>query len=286
MTLRETARLITPPLFIQAAERLSRRRERPEWEYVPEGWEYARTHPEVRGWNVEDVLGAYEAKWPQFTKMVEGTGPLGVTHESSLITNQDVMSHNAMMSFGYVLALAASRKERLSMLDWGGGIGHYFVLAQTLLPEVEIEYHCKDVPVLSEYGARLFPEQRFYSDDRCFDRGYDLVMAGTSMHYSEDWQVLLRQLAGAARSYLYIAQLPIVQEASSFVFIQRPYEYGYNTEYLSWCLNRAEFLGAAEQAGLQLLREFVYGHRPFIHGAPEQNVYRGYLFRAGVRESA
>ena len=286
MTLKETVRLVTPPLFIQAIERLRVRRERVEWEHVPEGWAYARTHPEIRGWNVQDVLEAYKAKWLQFEEMVEGSGPLGVAHESSLVTNQDVFAHNAMMSFGYVLALAARDSKRVSMLDWGGGIGHYFLLAEALLPEVEIEYHCKDVPVLSDYGARLFPGQHFYADDRCFARVYDLVMASTAMHYVEDWQALLQRLAGATRNYLYIAQLPTVLEAPSFVFVQRPYKYGYNTEYLSWCLNRAEFLGVAERSGLHLLREFVYGHQPFIHGAPEQNAYRGYLFRAGSQGSA
>ena len=270
-----------PPVFFHLTKRLrGGNRSRIEWEYVPEGWAYAETHPEVKGWNVQDVLEAYKEKWPKFVRMVQGTGPLGVAHESALTTNEDLSSHNTMMGFAYALALAAHKKDRLSMLDWGGGIGHYYLLAQALLPEVEIEYHCKDVPVLCEYGAQLFPQQHFSMDERCFDRVYDFVLASVSMHYTEDWQTLLQRLAGATRDYLYIANLPTVQKASSFVFVQRPYQYGYNTEYLAWCLNRTEFLHTAERAGLHLLREFVYGHQPFIHGAPEQNTYRGYLFRA------
>jgi putative methyltransferase (TIGR04325 family) len=154
------------------------------------------------------------------------------------------------------------------------------LLAQALLPGVEIEYHCKDMPVLCEYGAQLFPRQHFYSNNRCLDRAYDFVLASTSMHYTEEWQTLLNRLAGATSGYLYIANLPSVQRAASFVFVQRPYQYGYNTEYLAWCLNQIEFLNIAEAAGLHLLREFVYGHQPVIHGAPEQNTYRGYLFQA------
>ena len=281
MQLKETIKQLTPPVFIHSAKRLrTHRGSRVEWEYVPDGWVYAQTHSEVRGWNVQAVLETYKGKWPQFVRMVEGTGPLGVAHESSLATNEDIPSHNTMMAFGYALALAARKQDRLSMLDWGGGIGHYYLLAQALLPGVEIEYHCKDVPVLSEYGAQLFPEQHFCSDERCLERVYDFVLASTSMHYTEEWQILLQRLADATRDYLYVADLPTVLEAPSFVFVQRPYEYGYNTEYLGWCLNQAEFLHTAERAGLHLLREFVYGHQPFIHGAPEQNAYRGYLFRA------
>jgi putative methyltransferase (TIGR04325 family) len=272
---------MVPPVFIRLARQLrADGAARPEWEYVPDGWVYAERHPEVRGWNVQDVLETYKRKWPQFARMATGTGPLGVAHESGLATNEDILSHNAIMAFGYALALAARDKKRLSLLDWGGGIGHYYLLARTLLPDLEIEYHCKDVPVLSEYGARLFPDQRFSSDERCLEDVYDFVLASTSVHYTEDWRSLLERLAGATRDYLYIAQLPTVPEAPSFVFVQRPYHYGYNTEYLGWCLNQTEFLQAAERSGLRLQREFVYGYQPLIHGAPEQNAYRGYLFRA------
>jgi len=296
MTFRDFIKLLTPPLLVQAGLRLanilrpqpapsvSGSSARPEWEYIPEGWAYPRTHPEVKGWNVQGVLETYKQKWPQFVRMVQGTGPLGVAHESALTTNEDIYSHNTILTFAYTLALAARQKDRLSMLDWGGGIGHYYLLAQALLPDVEIEYHCKDVPLLAEHGASLFPDAHFYTDDACLKRSYDFVLASTSLQYSEDWRTLAQNLTGASSAYLYIANLPTVKQAPSFVFVQRPYQYGYNTEYLAWCLNYAEFLHIMEQAGLHLLREFVYGHQPFIHHAPEQNIYRGYLFQTRPEE--
>jgi len=46
-------RLVTPPVLIQVAKRLrSDRESRAAWGYVPDGWVYAETHPEVKGWNV------------------------------------------------------------------------------------------------------------------------------------------------------------------------------------------------------------------------------------------
>jgi len=285
MNIKDIIRLITPPLFIDTFRSLRHRGEsNAEWEYIPEGWAYVKQHPEIKGWNVSDVLETYKKKWPKFVAMVQGTGPLGIAHESPLNTNEDIISHNEMMAFAYVLARAARNKDKLSMLDWGGGIGHYNLLAQAFLPDVQIDYHCKDVPLLCEYGAKLFPKQKFYVDESCFDRTYDFVLASTSLHYTEDWKTLVQRLADATAGYLYIAKLPSVQEVASFVFVQRPYQYGYNTEYLSWCLNRTEFLQTTERSGLELVREFVYGHRPLIHGAPEQNIYRGYLFRSHSRE--
>lgn len=274
-------RYLTPPVLIEGWQWLFRKvcSRKPEWEYVPEGWTYIQTHPKIKGWNVQDVLETYKRKWPKFVAMVRGTGPLGIAHESGLTTNTDIYSHNTIMAFAYTLALAARKKDRLSVLDWGGGIGHYYLIAQTLLSDVDIEYHCKDVPLLCAYGEHLFPNQFFYTDDRCFDRTYDFVLASTSIHYAVEWRVLLKNLADACGEYLYIANMPTVQQSPSFVFVQRPYQYGYNTEYLAWCLNRTEFLSAATDSDLKLVREFVYGYEPLIDSAPEQNMYRGYLFR-------
>lgn len=279
MTLKEFVRLVTPPLFIKLAKRLRSSSVSVEWEYVPEGWAYARQHAEVKGWNVQDVLDTYKRKWPRFVRMTQGTDPLGVAHESDLTSNADIGSHNTIMAFAYAIAFAAHRLDAISMLDWGGGIGHYYLLAKSLLPDVKIEYHCKDVPVLAEYGAQLFPGQHFYTDESCLKRAYDFVMASASMHYTEDWQRLLAGLAQAAQKYLYITRLPTVLQAESFVFVQRPYAYGYGTEYLGWCMNRSSFLNEACKHSLTLVREFVIGESPLIVNAPEQCQYRGFLFR-------
>ncbi len=170
------------------------------------------------------------------------------------------------------------------MLDWGGGIGHYYFLARALWPDLQIEYACKDVPLLAEYGATLFPDQHFSSGEDCLSGKYDLVMASASLQYEKDWKNLLHRLANASSKYMYIAQLPTIQKSPSFVFVQRPYQYGYNTEYLAWCINEAEFLAASRSAGLRLVRKFVYGYQPKIFKAPEQNIYSGYLFTVDREE--
>jgi putative methyltransferase (TIGR04325 family) len=252
-------------------------------EYVAEGWGYTKTHPEVKGWQVPEIVETYARKWPAFVAATEGTGPLGISHDSEVVTNTSSSSHNMVMAFGYVLALAAHRLDTLSMLDWGGGIGHYYALARALLPGVTIDYHCKDLPAIAEHGARLSPDQRFHGDDSCLERSYDLVMASGSLHCSERWRETLHRLAQATRGYLYVTRVPTILRGRSFVMVQRPYRHGYNTEYLLWCLNRAELVGAAEAAGLRLAREFIIGGRFEIAGAPEDAWDRGYLFRPLAR---
>jgi putative methyltransferase (TIGR04325 family) len=258
----------------------------PEWEYLPDGWPAAADTRKVKGWNVQEVVDAYRTKWPAFVERMNAAGPLDVSPEATLPAQSNLVFHNTIMAFAYVLAAAARQKKSLSMLDWGGGPGHYYLIAQRLLPAVRFEYSCKDVAVLAEYGQTLWPEAHYYSDNRCFERQYDLVMASGSMHYVCDWRDLLSKLAGSAGEYLFVTRLPTVERAASFVFIQRPYAYGYNTEYTGWCLNRADLLQQAEAAGLALVREFVTGERPVIANAPEQCVYRGFLFQRGPAPEA
>ncbi|MEI6370131.1 MAG: hypothetical protein WCO49_10520 [Nostocales cyanobacterium ELA608] len=188
------------------------------------------------------------------------------------------MFHNIVITYGYVLALTSRQKSELSLLDWGGGIGHYYLISQKLIPDLIIDYHCKDVPILAEYGQELFPKAHFYSDESCLSRKFDLVFASTSLHYSQNWQHTLKGLAEATSGYLFITRLPIVHQVASYVMVQRPYEYGYNTEYLGWCLNKDEFLSVAASFNLGVIREFISQVSPYIHNAPAQPQYWGFLF--------
>lgn len=249
----------------------------PEWEYLPHGWQEVDDHG--RGWNVESVVRAQREKWDCFVALTEGVGPLGIAHEASNLDNHDFGAHATIMSFAYVAAIAARHKELLSILDWGGGIGHYGVLAQALLPSVSLDYHCKDVPLLCSAGRGLRSDFTFHDNDSsCFSRKYDLVVASSSIQYSKKWRDVLRSLANTARGLLYVTRLPIVKEASSFVVLQRPHVYGYHTEYLGWFINRSEFLDHAAELGLVLLREFLVSESPHVKNAPEHCQYCGFLF--------
>lgn len=276
---------IVPPVLVDLARSLKRllRLEVIEWEYIPEGWAVKSTDAGVRGWNVESVLEAYKSRWPMFVKNLGGTTPFGVSPESLTDTHIDLTFHNTIMSYAYALALASRSRSSITMLDWGGGIGHYYLISKALAPDLEIEYHCKDVPVLSEYGKQLFPQAYFHMDEACLMQQYDFVLVSASLHYTEDWPSLLGRLARATGGYIFVTRLPIVLHAVSFVFLQRPYQYGYNTEYLGWCVNRNEFLKCAEAAGLILVRELITGEQPPIHRAPEQCQYHGFIFRSASK---
>lgn len=292
MKLKELAKLLLPPLVVGGLRSLRRalvpeRRDSPafqEWEYVPEGWRRVAC---VRGWNVDSVVQAQTAKWREFVRLTRGTGPLGIYHEAAMLSNISYVAHNTLMTYGYVLAMAARKRDRITLLDWGGGVGHYCVISRALMPDLEVGYHCRDVPLLCRGGRSLLPDARFHEDDdECFSRTYDLVLVSGSLHYWQDWKGLAQRLAGVSRPYLYVTRLPIVQRSQSFVTIQRPTQHGYDSEYLGWFLNRQEFLDHMQLMGTTLVREFLIEERPVVHGAPEQGEFRGFLFVSQEREAS
>ena len=81
-------------------------------------------------------------------------------------------------------------------------------------PDVTVEFHCRELPLLCSFGREAMPEVYFHDDDSCLDRTYDLVIASSSLQYTEDWEPLLARLAGAASGLVYLAGLPVVTTAN------------------------------------------------------------------------
>jgi putative methyltransferase (TIGR04325 family) len=252
-----------------------------EWEYVPEGWERQRKDPAVKGWDEAAVVEAYRAKLPAYAEAIAGPGPIGLpTSAAFRDAVPNVKDQNIVLGYAYALALASRQRDTVSILDWGGGAGLFYLLGRALLPdEVAIDHHCKDLPAVCAYGREALPNIRFHDDESCLGRRYDLVVASSSLQYSEEWRDLLARLAGAVGSYLYLARVPVALRSPSFVLLQRAYRYGFETEFLSWVFNRDELLAAASDSGLELVRELVFGERSDVRGAPDADETRGFLFR-------
>ncbi|MBM2823981.1 MAG: uncharacterized protein HW413_2727 [Thermoleophilia bacterium] len=284
MTARTIIQSITPPFLVDAARWVRAKvtgspKDLPVWEHVAEGWSRRESDPNVRGWDVDSIRHWHSERFPTWSRAFEAPNPLGASEYAREPTEQHLHSHNVHVSFAYVLTFTSGGRKSLSILDWGGGIGQYYLLARATLPGVALSYHCKDLPLLCQTGRELLPEVTFSEDERCLEQRYDLVLASNSLQYSEDWVDLLGKLAASAREYVYVAQLPTVLETPSFVAVQRPYAHGYDTEYLGWILNRESFLGAAATSGLRLAREFFFDNPVAVHGIAEPAVHRGFLLR-------
>jgi putative methyltransferase (TIGR04325 family) len=248
----------------------------PEWEYLPGGWQ--KTDPRAAGWNHPSVAQVMHERWPQFASVVKSTRPLGIFPLAPHVRHEG--GHNVSMTFGYVLARAAHGKDRVSMLDWGGALGHYALMAKNLLPEAALDITIKDLPDVCRLGHQLLPSVAFETDDEeCFRRSYDLVIASSSLQYVEDWRGVSSRLVKSAKGWTFVTRVSVVRAAPTFVVVQRPYAYGYRTEYISWVFNRDEFLSHMASTGAVLEREFIAGGNTQYVGAPEISETVGFLFR-------
>lgn len=261
------------PLKLLAQDTLGK----PFLEYAPAGWQTVLENQSKSGWNSLKAVASEIAKWEEFRRNVQGTGPLGFSHEhTDLSVVREVPFHNVHITFAYVLAAAAHMRRNLSVLDWGGGLGHYYLLGKAVMPATALDYHINEVPVMAEAGKLLNPDVNWYSDERSLERPYDLVMINGSLQYMQDWKNFLRRISRAVSvgGYLFLTRLPVVDHSPGFVAIQR----AYGMEMLHQQLNAKEVLSTVRSTGLRLVREFVVGDRPFVQNAPEQCELRGWLF--------
>ena len=243
------------------------------WQYVPEGW---NTPLKTRGWNLSSIAQTQQQKWDEYAAIIQSTLPLGVNHEDTQISEKNLIAHNLMMTFAYVVSLNSRNVVKPSMLDWGGGIGHYGLLAQEIIADTD--YYCYDLPELCKIGRQVLPSGNFIENrGEVFKNQYDLVYAGSSLWYDKDWKATLRELCLSCTQYLCVNKMIFVEHVSSFVAIQRPKGI-YDTEYLCWILNKTEFVDYVEQNGFKLVRELLIDKSPYIFKAPEQGNIVGFLF--------
>jgi putative methyltransferase (TIGR04325 family) len=263
----------TPPAMVPLLRRmrrpLSTTRRLPEW---PAGAEANWNHPSIAATEIE--------KWTRFLELTSGAQPLGINHELPRLGNLDPAAHNVTMSFAYSAAVAISGRQAISVLDWGGGLGHYARLLRVLFPAVDFDYQCHDLPEICELGRSVQPQVVYSSAPGAWeDRRYDFVLASGSLQAVRDWQRQLAQLARATRGHLLLGRTPVSESKSSFVIAQRPRGLGYNTELVSWVFDRGELLTVAAEAGLELIREFVLHDFEPVSGVRERPAVRAYLFR-------
>lgn len=270
-SVRNSAKLLLPPIAIRTAQRLMPA----PWEYLADHW--PQNDRRSVSWDDPSVVQTMLDNWDAYKRAVEGTARLAITPYST--DAHDSNTHSILMTYGYVLARAARGKESLSVLDWGGALGHYAVVGASLLPEVSLDFTVKERPDICAAGRALLPQVTFTSsDDECFSRRYDLVMAMGSLQYNEDWRSFSRQLANAAEGWLFITVLPMVHNSRSFVAIQRAQRLGLRADYISWVFNRDEFLEHLKSSGCILEREFVtLGSSP-CRNSREAIDWSGFLF--------
>ncbi len=265
-TLKRILQSIVPPLLWNIGKDLKRRvfRSVDQIAYAPEGWATPLPSDAAQEyWNT--FIARERTACQTLIARVQSREPL-------LMVNED--ESLKYITFGYVLALVAREKPKITVLDYGGNLGDYFWIGTALLPGVDLEFHCKELPKVADAGRRLSPAVTWHTDDACLDRPHDLVMFSSSLQYLPEWRDLLSRAARGVGGYLFLADVPTVRDVPSYVATHRT---GGMTK-LHHQFNRQEIVGTVEAAGLRLVREFDMGPHPWVENAPEQPACAGWLF--------
>ena len=125
MRARAALHQIMPPIVVSALRR--RRRPAPKWEYVSEEW----INDDGPGWDAEGVVDAYRRKLAVFREAIAAPSPIGVATEAGSGVGLSQYHQNEVLEYAYAVARAARDRDRISILDWGGGFGFMsFVVAE------------------------------------------------------------------------------------------------------------------------------------------------------------
>lgn len=264
MTAKRMLQSLTPPLLWQGLKILKQRLapSRSGFSYAPRGWDT----PLPRGRRTTDYWTAFIEKERSECALLIAQIQAGLPLDGG-----DGVKH---LVFGYVLAIAARNTDRISVLDYGANLGDYYWLARSLVPGVDLEYHCKELLEVAAAGQHLTPAATWHTDDSCLDRSYDLVMFSSSLQYLPDWQGVLGRAARSSVHHLFLSDVPTVRNVPTFAALER----SAGMTNVHHQLNRTDILQKVASEGLELIREFTMSPHPFIDDAPEQPTRVGWLF--------
>jgi len=262
---KESLKGLIPPLMLDDCRVAMSWFRKPALEYIHEGWDFPLENQNM-GWNSMNPIEIEKKRWEKFLLNLQGTKPIFVQHEANDRSQTNLDFHNRNMTYAYVLSLAAHNKSSVSVLDWGGSLGHYYQLGKTLFPDLHIDFHCKEVPLIVDLGKKCNPEVNWYSDLSCLARDYDLVMMIGVLPYYKNWVDILSQISKATKSYLFLGLMPLVNKGSGFVALQR----WHGTLMLHAQFNSEALKNVLSDLNLCLIREFYTGIYPYVKNAPAQ----------------
>ncbi len=151
-----------------------------------------------------------------------------------------------------VVAALLAGQERVSVLDFGGGLGTgYVMLAATMPATVDrIDYAVVDVDGIAAAGRQLFagkPGPTFHGE-LPGDARFDIIHAASAVQYIEDWRSLLTRLAQYRARFLSLADM-FIGEFETYVTLQNYY----GSRIRHWFFGAGEFIAEVERNGYTLI---------------------------------
>jgi putative methyltransferase (TIGR04325 family) len=156
---------------------------------------------------------------------------------------------------GQIIARVAKGKRRISVLDWRGGVGHGYLVAQAAAPEMAFDWHVFEAPAYCDYGRVINTAVHFHEIPAPMeDQGYDLVFVRGTLGLDPDWRQSLARLAQATKHALLLGPV-IVHPSGSFVATNHPPQWRDGAGLNTWIIGEQDLKEAAASTGLKIVGE-------------------------------
>jgi len=191
------------------------------------------------------------------------------TYNNSKLPESNLQSPIANL-LPLVVALALEDKERISILDYGGGMGISYLNCLSALQGsniTNIDYHIVDLEDTIEYGMKIYPEDmaiHFHRDVPEALKDVDIVYIGSTLQYIDDYKVLIQRLAKLTPRYILLTDY-FTSEAETFATAQVNMS-GRRMAY--WIFNLSEIVELVAQQGYKKIYE-TKNHQP-LHNLPDE----------------
>ena len=158
-----------------------------------------------------------------------------------------------------VVAVMIAQRERVRILDFGGGLGiGYMTLAESI-PDADarLDYTIVELPGVCEEGRRLYSGSPRYVHTLPSEESFDLVHASSALQYVGDWQHLLKSFAAYRAEFMLLSDV-FAGAIPTFVSLQNYY----GSRIRHWFLNLDELLAVCSEAGYSLsMKTFATARR-------------------------
>lgn len=169
----------------------------------------------------------------------------------------------SVVSREYLLPVIAATFDTLDrplrILDFGGGLAATFPsVVGALSPNRKLDYVVVENEAVCDAGRERFPEEkrlRFVSDIPAGEE-FDIVHAGSSLHYVEDWSEALRGFASTRARLLVFVDLPA---ADNRTFVTTQFFHGQRIPVWFWNLN--DFVTEVGRLGYELVFQARFNAR-------------------------
>ena len=164
-----------------------------------------------------------------------------------------------------VISMMDSSKQ-ISVLDFGGGLASiYFETIEKIVGK-NIKFFIVENGSICKKGSELFKDDKKIEfltvlPEQNKNTAIDIVHAGSSMHYVDDWIDLLDKFVEYRPKYLVFSDLP-AGDINTFVTIQNHYDDKIPVRF--W--NLSEFVNAVEYRGFKLIYKtrFINGYIKYM----------------------